>query len=119
MRLSDSKNGEAIDVLADLIEPAARIMSDPKIPEIYNSGEPKLLLVRHILKEHKDDAINLIAILHQKPIEELNFTMISLVADMLDILNDPELEQVFTLQGQKTDGERSGAVTEATTEENQ
>lgn len=117
MRLSDYKNEEAIDVLADIIEPASYIMADPKVSEMFDSGKPKLLLVRYALKEHKQDVINLIAALHQKPVDELNFTIVSLVKDLLDIVNDPELQQVFTLQGQKNQDEPSGAVMEDTTAE--
>ena len=117
MRLSDYENEEAIEVLADVIEPAAYIMADPKITELFNSGKPKLLIVKHALREHKQEVIEVIAALHRKKPEELKFTIVSLVKDLLDLLNDPELLQVFTLQGQETDGEHSGAVMETTAAE--
>lgn len=118
MRLSDYKNEEAIEVLADIIEPAAYIMADPEITKLFNSGKPKLLVVKYALKEHKQDVIEVIAALHRSKPEDLKFTMVSLIKDLLDLLNDPELLQVFTLQGQETDGEHSGAVMETTTAEN-
>ena len=119
MRLSDYENEEAVEVLADMIEPAATIMADPKVAEMFNSGKPKILLVKYALKEYKKSVVELIAALHRQKPKEFRFTMISLVKDLLDILNDPELQSVFTLQGQETEGEHSGAVTETTTEKDQ
>lgn len=119
MRLSDYENEEAVEVLADMIEPAAIIMADPRVAEMFNSGKPKILLVKYALKEHKKSVVELIAALHRQKPKELKFTMISLIKDLLDIMNDPELQSVFTLQGQETEGEHSGAVTETTTEKDQ
>lgn len=115
MKLSDYKNEDAIDVLADLIEPASVIMADKEIADLARSGKPKLLIVRQALRSHKKEVIEIVAAIHRKDPSEVQFNAISLVGDALDILNDPEIQQVFTLQGQTADGEHSGTVMEATT----
>lgn len=117
MRLSDYKNEEAIDVLADMIEPAAMIMTDPKVADMFNSGKPRILLVKYALKEHKKNVIELVAALHRQKPKELKFTMISLVKDLLDVMNDPELQSVFTLQGQNSESMSSGSAMESTEED--
>lgn len=111
MRLSDFKDEEAIDVLADLLSPAAIIMGDPEMEKIGNSGKPKLLMAQYALKAHKKEVIEVISILHRTPVKDLKFTVASLLKDLMDILNDPELQELFFSPGQMTDVASSGSVT--------
>ena len=113
MKLSDFENEEALDLLADIIEPAAEIMSDAKIVKAFRSGKPMLFAVGEILKTHKQSTIEIIAAMHKQTPKELKFNVITLTTDLLEILNDPEIQQVFTLQSQIQASSSSGSATES------
>ena len=117
MRLSDYENEEALDLLADLIEPAARIMKDKKVEAMVRAKEPGISIAVYILKNHKESAIEIVASLHRETPETYSFNALSLVNDILDILNDPEIENLFSSQEQTSTS--SGSATENTGESEQ
>lgn len=97
MKLSDYKNEEAIDVLADLLDPISKITSDKDVERAVKAKLPLALIAREALKRQKRAVIEAVAVLHRSTPEEYEFTIPSLLADMLDILNDPDMVQLFTL----------------------
>lgn len=101
MKLSEIKGDRALDVLADIMEPLARILTDDEI--IKNNGEPKLLLAKKILKGHKKEVIEILAILDGEKPETYEVNLLTLPVKLVEILNDPEIGNLFTLQGQKTE----------------
>lgn len=103
MKLSEIKGEAALDVLADLIEPAANILADEEIQKSVKSGEPKLLLVKKLLKSHKKEVIEILAILDGEEPETYKVSLLTLPAKLLEIINDPEIGSLFTSQGQKTE----------------
>ena len=117
MRLSDFENEEALDLLADIIEPASEIMSDQKVVGILRSGKPTMFAVAEILKSHKKSTIEIIAAIHRKKPEEVKFNVITVTRDILDILNDPQVQQVFTSQSQNSESMSSGSAMESTKED--
>lgn len=114
MRLSDFENEDALDLLADIIEPAAEIMQDEKIVQIIRSGKPPLFAVAEILRKHKKSAVEIVAAIHKEKPQTIRFNVISLTNDILDILNDPEIQQVFSSQSQTQESTYSGSATENT-----
>ena len=119
MRISDYENEEALDLLADLIEPAAMIMSDKKVEGMVKSKKPALLIAPYILKNHKKSAIEIVAALHREDPARVKFNAVSLLNDLLDIINDPQMAELFTLQSQNPQDIVSGSATENTEEEEQ
>lgn len=103
MRLSDYKNEEALDVLADLMEPAAEILADPEAKRIYENKEPKIKLAGYIVKNHKKAIITILAILDGEDPEKYSFTLLQVPAKIIELLNDPELMNLFTQQGQTSE----------------
>lgn len=97
MKLSDIQNEQALDVLADIIEPTASILADEEVKRIYNN-EPKLKLVSYILKNHKESVIEIMARLDGKDAENYTFNLLTLPKKLLELINDPELQELFTLQ---------------------
>lgn len=116
MKLSDIKGEEALDVLADLIEPVAIIMADKKVSNIYNSGQPKINLVKYIIKNHKSRVVEILAILDRKDPKEYekDMSLLTLPIKLLELLNDEELISVFQSQGQNMGQTSSGSVMENT-----
>lgn len=119
MRLSDFENEAALDLLADIIEPAAEIMADKKVEMMTRSGKPVILVATYILKNHKKPAIEIIAALHGEKPETVRFNAITLLHDLVDLINEPMVRDLFTSQGQNTDAKRSGSAMANTTGEEQ
>ena len=115
MRLADYRGEEALDILADLVEPAAAIMADKEIAAIAKSKQPVIKVVKPAIKNHKAEVIEIMAILDGEDPKEYaeKVNLFTLPAKLLSLLNDPDLKNLFTLQGQKTET-FSGSATENT-----
>lgn len=112
MRLSDYKGEEALDVLADMLEPTSKIVNDDKVKDLI--GKSKLELVAYVIRNHKEDVLKLMAALERKDVETFKntVTVFTLPMKLLDIINDPDVQLLFTYQGQKGDATSSGSVSE-------
>lgn len=103
MRLSDYKGEEALDVLADIIEPLSNIITDDDIQRMAKEKDtPVLAMVKPAIKNHKKDLIAILARLENLPVEEYEETMtlITLPKQVLELLNDPEVQSLFQSQGE-------------------
>ena len=63
-------------------------------------AKPKLLLIKKILKAHKREAIQIMAILDGEKPETYDLNLLKIPMKMLEIVNDPEIQSLFTYQGQ-------------------
>lgn len=111
MRLSDIKDEQALDTLAEIIEPLGEILEDTEVTTPFKDGK-KIKAISVALKKHKTAVITIMAALDGKTPETYHFNIITIPAKMLEILNDPELLQAFRLQPQSEDVTSSGAATE-------
>ena len=93
-KLSEIKGEEALDVLAEIIEPAAQIFTDENVKEALKSGS-RIKAAKIILKDHKKAILTLMAALEETPVEEYKPTLLALPALIIEILNDPELNSLF------------------------
>ena len=103
MRLSDYKGEEALDVLADIIEPLANIIADAEIQELSKKpNTPIIAMVKPAIKNHKGDLITILARLENVPVEEYRKTMnlLTLPKQVMELLNDPEVQNLFFSQGE-------------------
>ena len=98
MKLSEYKNEEALDVLAEIIEPSSKIMVDPKIKELTKKGD-KMPIIREIIKNHKKEIIEILAIIDGVPVEEYECNVFTLPMKIIELLNDKDLISFFTSQG--------------------
>lgn len=114
MRLSEYKGEQALDMLADLIEPVATIMADPEIERLARSGQPQVKIIKPAIKNHKKEVIEILAILDCADPSDYasKVNLFTLPAKLLEILNDPDLMSLFTSQGQTKDETSSGSATE-------
>ena len=121
MKLSEYKGEQALDMLADLIEPAAAIMADKEISNAAKANLPKIKIVKTAIKNHKPEVIEIMAILDGEDPEDYaeKVNLFTLPAKLLEILNDPDLMSLFTLQGQNKEETNSGSATESTEESEQ
>ena len=114
MKLSEYQGEAALDILADLIEPAGEIMSDKEIGEVFKKNRFKAIGLA--IKNHKKAVMQIMAVLDGVPVDEYKCNVFTLPAKILELLNDPDLIQLFTYQGQTGDANSSGSASENTEE---
>ena len=114
MKLSEYQGEAALDILADLIEPAGEIMSDKEIGEVFKQNRFKAIGMA--IKNHKKAVMQILATMDGVPVDEYKCNVFSLPVKILEILNDPDLVQLFTYQGQTGDANSSGSASENTEE---
>lgn len=121
MKLSEIKGEAALDVLAEIIEPAVEIMADPIIKQLAADDAPKIKFLKPIIKGHKKEIIQIMAALDgMDPGEyEKHINLFSLPAKVLEILNDPELVSLFTSQSLSMEEITSGSASVNTEGNNQ
>lgn len=103
MRLSDLHGEEAIEVLADIIEPLAYIFADKEISSLAQDGKtPPVKYISIALKNHKKEVIEIMARLEGKTVKEYEKTVnvFTLPIQILAIVNDDMFKSLFTLQNQ-------------------
>lgn len=123
MMLSEFKDEEALDLLADILEPVGMILDDEEISKIYKEADGKtgiagkLKIAKVMIKNHKPEVIEILARLDGcKDVKDYHCTVFSLPKQILTILNDPLLSDFFTSQAQNAGEMYSGPVTENTGE---
>lgn len=111
MKLSDFKDEAALDLLAEIIDPAAEIFSDTKIANILRNNGAPAEAVKIAIRNHKKSVIQIMAAMEGVPFEEYHCNVFSLPIKLLEILNDKELVEFFTSQGQIMEEKSSGSAT--------
>lgn len=112
--LKDYKGEEAIELWADLAEPIAKIMADEEVKNSYGNGKPIIIMVKTILKRHKEEAEEILLRIDDTPINALNLVTRTLSV-ALEVINDESVAS-FLLQASEEEATTSGNVMEITTE---
>lgn len=110
MKLSEYQGEAALDILADLIEPAGEIMSDKEIGEVFKKNRFKAIGLA--IKNHKRAVMQIMATMDGIPVEEYKCNVFTVPVKILELLNDSELIRLFTYQGQTGDANSSGSASE-------
>ena len=113
MSYKDLKNEQAIEALADIIEPATEIFSDAEVAESFRARE-KMRGIKAILKKHAKAVVEILARLEGVEPDEYECNMLTLPATLGDLFNDPDIAMLFQSQGQKEDETSSGSAMENT-----
>ena len=108
MKLSEYQGEAALDILAELIEPAGEIMSDKEIGDVFKQNRFKAIGMA--IKNHKKAMIQILATMDGVPVDEYKCNVFSLPVKILEILNDPEMIRLFQYQGQTGDAKSSGSA---------
>ena len=86
MRLSEIKGEDGLDMLADILEPAAEIMTDAKVKQLAQNDE-RIKLISHILKEHKKSILTIMAIVNREDPATYNPSIIELPKLALELFS--------------------------------
>ena len=109
MKLSDLKGEAALDALADMIEPAAEIMTDAQFIRAIK-GDNRMKAVQIAIKNHKKAIIAIMAASEGVKPEELEVNVLTLPKKLLEVFNDPEVVNLFQSQGQTVTSSGSAMV---------
>ena len=111
MKITDFKNEEAIDLLADIIEPTALILGDPETRRVFmavkDGKTTKVKAISQVLKNHSSEIVEILARLEGKEPEEYTCNILALPQKILEILNDKDLADFFKSQVQMMESESS------------
>lgn len=102
MKLSDYKNEDALDVLADLFEPASVLMTDKAVVNMMRMQQPAPKVATYIIRNHKKEIIQILAALDREDPETYQIGLLTLPVRLIEILNDPDLIELFHMQAQNT-----------------
>ena len=112
-KFSDYKGEEAIELWADILEPASAILGDERVAQMWQNKTSPLIMAQQILKIHKKEAMEIVLRIDDTPINGLN--IITRIVDViLEFANSPELKDFLSLQGQGISNVSFGSVTENT-----
>lgn len=117
MKLSEFKNESAVDVLADLLEPASAICSDAELVNAVREKQSILKIAQIALKKHQKEVVEVLAIINGVSVDEFECTPVSILNDLLNVLNDTELVEFFMLQGRTRAEGNSGSAMESIKEQ--
>ena len=113
MRLSDFKDEKAIEVVADLLVPIGNIARNEEVAKARKKKGGTLLdFASAMLKNNKTDVLAILAILSGQKPEEYHCSAASVLVDVMEMLNDPELMQLFGLRSKTAPS--SGSASEST-----
>lgn len=121
MKISEFKGEKAIDFIGDIIEPAATIFSDEVVrglftPEKNGEKKNKAAIAKHICKEYSTEVIEVLAAMNEVSPEEYSGNPITVLTQVFEILNDPDLMSVFISPEQKTEDKSFGSAAESSEE---
>ena len=114
-KLSEINGEDAIDVIAQIIEPATEIMTDAEFRDIARKKNiPKAASIA--LKNHKRAVLQILAALDGEDPETYCPSLVSIPLKLIDLFNDPDLMSLFSSQDHPSETQSSGPVS-ANTEE--
>ena len=107
-------NEERLELFADLIEPAAEILGDKAVADTMRTGT-RAAAVSAAIKGHKKAVITILAALDGVAVADYRVPgPVGIMKRLLELINDPEIQELFTLQAQKPDAADSGSAMENT-----
>lgn len=109
--LTEIKGDDALELIADLLEPATEIMSDKDVKTAYYSKN-MASAVKTAIKGHKDAVRLILALLGGYDTETYNPNVTEIVQSAMQILTDKALQDLFTYPNQKSEEDISGSVSE-------
>ena len=112
MKLREMTNEQAMNTVANLIDPVCEIASRELL--IMLSRKDFRGAVKKLLREHQGAVIAILAELDGVPVEKYRFNPIVVFTKALAILDDPDVVQLFTSQLRKAGAGSSGDASAGT-----
>ena len=120
MRLSDIKGVDALDVIADILDPVTTIAADEEVQKVISERKPYIIMAQVILKRQKEAILEVLAILNQQDPKDFKPSLIELPIMLVQLIKDvkenKELADLFLSQEMTTASVSSFPVTQNTEE---
>lgn len=110
--LTEIKGDDALDLVADILEPATEIMSDKKVKTAYHTKN-MASAVKVAIKDHKDAVRLVLALLNEEDAKAYDPSVADIVKGALQILSDKALQDLFTFPNQKPEEDTFGSASES------
>ena len=111
MKLSEYKNEDALDLLADLMEPATELLADEELRKVFKE-KSRLEAIKHAIKNHKRAVLEILARIDGKSVDEYECNVLTIPIKAIEIINDRDLIDFFRSQGQNEDESSFGPAME-------
>lgn len=98
-KLSEYKNEDAIEVIADIIEPLSAIFTDDEIKKEKN----RMKAISKALKKYKKEVIQILARIDDVPVEKYECNALTLPIKVLEVMNDKEIQDFLESLGAMED----------------
>lgn len=108
MTLSEIKGEKALDVLADILEPAQEIMTDEEVVKNFRVGGNRIAGIAQAIRAHKKAVISILAALDGADPETYEVNVLTLPKKLLEIVNDEAMLQLFPSPARTRGKKRSG-----------
>lgn len=115
MDFKDYKNEDAIDMLADLIEPATAIFQDKELAFIAKQNNV-FKLARLAMKKHPTEIIEILARIDGVEKEKYSISAPRIIAKLINLIQDKDMMYFFGIAEQSVNEGSSGSATESTEE---
>lgn len=94
-KFTEIKGEEAIDVLAEILVPITSIVNDDEVRAGFETNVASCVSIA--LKKHKDEIIDILAVINGKPRDKTlkEIDLLTLPAYLIDILNQPSIQSLF------------------------
>ena len=111
MRLSDYKNEAAIELFADMMEPAGKILSDDEVKEAF-SAQPvdKAGIIQLLMKKHSSEVVDILRLIDGGDPKTYTISFLEIPLKLMELINDPEVLMLFMPQGQNAGSDASGSA---------
>lgn len=115
--LSKIRGADALDLIAEVIEPASAIFGDDEIREMLKNGDKKATIIKIVCKKYNSELLSILAICNGKNVNEFNPTAIEIIAQAGILFGEvmKDVTPIFTSAGQTTDEPSSTSPTTITT----
>lgn len=109
MKLSDIKGEQALNAMADLIDPVSEIAQNKILVGLIR-GKNYAEAVKLGLKKHQKAILTILAILNQQDVETYEPSLAEIPKMLLDLFNDKELLDLFSSQAEQTNETSSSSA---------
>lgn len=114
-KLSDYQGDAAIELWADLLDPFTAILSDKDLLNAIQSGKPRMLIAKDILKSHPKEAVEILQRIDPEPVDGLNIVT-RLVWLFAEIGQNETIKSFFGYAEQAKEGDEFGGSPTENTE---
>ena len=83
-KISEFKDDEAMDVLAEILEPAVNIGTNKDFLSAFRGNKEKKIkpdrvkAIKIIINDNREDVVKIMAILNETPVEEFHYNLLTL-----------------------------------------